>query len=193
MLNISNKKTLKAGFTLIELLVVVAIIGILASIVLASLNTARQRSRDARRVADVKQIQLALELYFDSCGEYPDTYTGTVASPPVCNTLGNGLTPAFLQVAPLDPITQTAYPYDNYQTFSTPLVDCSVSGATGNGVCIFYKIGALLEEAGTGALRSDRDLDGVIGVGPDGLSTNIACAVDAAAVASNDRCYDVTP
>ena len=53
------------GFTLIELLVVIAIIGVLASVVLASLNTARKKSRDARRIADIKQIQLALELYFD--------------------------------------------------------------------------------------------------------------------------------
>src|SRR5262245_50514712 len=60
-----------AGFTLIELLVVIAIIGILASIVLASLNTARQKSRDARRLADIKSIQLALELFFDACGGYP--------------------------------------------------------------------------------------------------------------------------
>ena len=60
------------GFTLIELLVVIAIIGVLASIVLASLNSARRKSRDARRIADVKQIQLALELYFDSNNGYPD-------------------------------------------------------------------------------------------------------------------------
>ena len=54
----------KRGFTLIELLVVIAIIGILASVVLASLNSARKKGRDARRVADIKQVQLALELYF---------------------------------------------------------------------------------------------------------------------------------
>ena len=58
-------KSRRGGFTLIELLVVIAIIGILASIVLASLNSARQKSRDARRIADIKQIQLALELYFE--------------------------------------------------------------------------------------------------------------------------------
>src|SRR3989344_2966865 len=74
-----------AGFTLIELLVVIAIIGLLASIVLASLNTARRKSRDARRLADIKQIQVALELYFDAKGEYPDA-TANLAGANACGT-----------------------------------------------------------------------------------------------------------
>ena len=66
------------GFTLIELLVVIAIIGILASIILASLSTAQAKGRDARRVSDIKQIQLALELYYDANGTYPaNIYSGS--------------------------------------------------------------------------------------------------------------------
>jgi len=53
----------RRGFTLIELLVVIAIIGLLSSIVLASLNTARDRARDARRKSDVNTILTALALY----------------------------------------------------------------------------------------------------------------------------------
>lgn len=65
------KKLTQKGFTLIELLVVIAIIGILSAVVLVSLNSARAKSRDARRVADVRQIMTALELYYNDCGQYP--------------------------------------------------------------------------------------------------------------------------
>lgn len=59
------------GFTLIELLVVIAIIGLLASIVLVSLNSARTKARDARRIADLGQIKNALELYMQDNKVYP--------------------------------------------------------------------------------------------------------------------------
>jgi prepilin-type N-terminal cleavage/methylation domain-containing protein len=60
----------KAGFTLIELLVVIAIIGTLASVVLASLNTARGKARDANRQSSLNQISKALEFYYNDCGSY---------------------------------------------------------------------------------------------------------------------------
>lgn len=68
------KKT--RGFTLIELLVVIAIIGILSSVVLASLNTARVKARDVRRATDLAQIRTALELYFNDHGYYPQSGCG---------------------------------------------------------------------------------------------------------------------
>ena len=67
----------KKGFTLIELLVVIAIIGLLSTLAIVSLNSARQKSRDAKRVADIKQIQTALELYYnDNFGYPPDVTSG---------------------------------------------------------------------------------------------------------------------
>lgn len=58
------------GFTLIELLVVIAVIGILASVVLASLNSARKKGADAKIKSELKQISTALELYYDKYGTY---------------------------------------------------------------------------------------------------------------------------
>lgn len=59
------------GFTLIELLVVIAIIGILASVVLASLNSARDKAKDTATKAEVKQLKIAIESYFLDNGTYP--------------------------------------------------------------------------------------------------------------------------
>lgn len=64
------------GFTLIELLVVVAIIGLLSSVVLASLNGARMKARDTKRMADLSQIRTALEMYFNDYGYYPQSDCG---------------------------------------------------------------------------------------------------------------------
>lgn len=61
----------KKGFTLIELLVVIAIIGLLSTLALVSLNTARQRSRDTKRQADVRTLQSAIELCINEDGNPP--------------------------------------------------------------------------------------------------------------------------
>jgi prepilin-type N-terminal cleavage/methylation domain-containing protein len=66
-----HKKIGSRGFTLIELLVVIAIIGVLSSVVLASLNTARTKGQDAARISDVKSLETAMELYFADNGGYP--------------------------------------------------------------------------------------------------------------------------
>jgi len=78
-----NKFFLKKGFTLIELLVVIAIIGILASIVLVSLNSGRTKARDAQRASDIKTIQGALAYYYSQNGAYPKALTFCGHAPPV--------------------------------------------------------------------------------------------------------------
>lgn len=67
---------MKRGFTLIELLVVIAIIGLLSSVVLASLNTARMKSRDVTRISHLKELRTALELYHLDKGYYPPADCG---------------------------------------------------------------------------------------------------------------------
>lgn len=118
------------GFTLIELLVVIAIIGILSSVVLASLNTARAKSRDARRVADIKQLQTALELYYDAnSSNYPVNLDAL--------TTGN-----FMPAIPKDPTTNAYYAYT----------------ALGSGTtCSTYHLRATLENTTNSALSNDSD------------------------------------
>lgn len=62
----------KKSFTLIELLVVISIIGLLSSIVLVSVSRIRGKARDTRRLSDVEQISLALEMYISDNAGYPE-------------------------------------------------------------------------------------------------------------------------
>ena len=74
-------KTKKSGFTLVELLVVIAIIGLLSTIAVVSLGSARGKARDTKRIADMRQMVTALEQFYNDQNGYPSVTTvGTYPS-----------------------------------------------------------------------------------------------------------------
>ena len=98
------------GFTLIELLVVIAIIGILSSVVLASLSSARYKGNDAKRRSDLHSLQTAIELYYTTNSAYPSTggsWYGVASPASVTTTWVPGVVSGgFISRLPQDP----AYP-----------------------------------------------------------------------------------
>lgn len=78
-------RTPSRGFTLIELLVVIAIIGILSSVVLASLNSARVRARDTAVKAGVRQMATLMQLQYLDAGTYAPLQYGWDYTAADCN------------------------------------------------------------------------------------------------------------
>ncbi len=105
----------RAGFTLIELLVVIAVIGLLSTMTMVSLTSVRGKARDARRMSDISQIRLGLEMYNNENAEYPKEAAAvaigngthaTMTKKSLC--AGSGFTApctgsAFLPMVPRDP------------------------------------------------------------------------------------------
>lgn len=105
-----GRKLFKRGFTLLELLVVIAIIGLLSSIIVISVNSARAKARDAIRLADLRQMQEALEMYFLDNGNYPNIHaftTGTSCGSSWC-ALETALAP-YIKSLPRDPLSSQAF------------------------------------------------------------------------------------
>jgi prepilin-type N-terminal cleavage/methylation domain-containing protein len=71
-----RKKILQIkAFTLVEIMVVIAIIGILSTLIMVSLDNTKMTARNTRRLADIKQLQLALKLYYNDVGSFPVSIT----------------------------------------------------------------------------------------------------------------------
>lgn len=195
MMFTSIKKTQK-GFTLIELLVVIAIIGILSSVVLASLSTAREKSRDAKRISDIGQIQLALELYFDANQSYPSTTPGIASTATIEGAVMALANAGFLPKAPTPP----AGPANNkyfYRGITAAGIECISTTA-----CTTYSLASTLERPDNTVLNSDADSTATAGFGAyantpaSGAAGGILytsypdCTANTAGA---DKCYDLKP
>lgn len=128
----SNQKNFNRGFTILELIVSLAIIGLLLAVAINGLATSKQKSRDAKRVDEIKQIQNALQLYHNDNQSYPATLSGDL------------LVPVYIKVIPKDPGTGNDYLY------AALLLGSS---------CNNYHLGARLEitPVNTGTLETDFD------------------------------------
>ena len=132
----------KKGFTLIELLVVIAIIGLLATLSIVALNTARAKARDSKRVADIKQIQTALELYYSDQSQYPATVTA-----------GGTITAASTSVVYMSQVPTAPLPFDNSTGTACNATNNSYVYAMGTGGTTYtlnYCLGAQTGGLGIG-------------------------------------------
>ena len=105
-------KSSQKGFTLIELLVVIAVIGILAAVILASLNNARAKARDARRIADFNQMKIALNGYYAANGSYPISSSWAIQGNGGWTTLETDLA-TYIPKLPVDPVNTGSGPWIN--------------------------------------------------------------------------------
>jgi len=126
------------GFTLIELLTVIAIIGILASIIMVSLSSAQAKGRDAKRIADIRTIQLALEEYYNDNSSYP-------------TSLSTGLVGTYLSALPTDPGNNST----QYAYYALGAKQGAVAPCNATYPAIAYHLGAGLEISSNSALLQD--------------------------------------
>lgn len=114
----------KKGFTLIELLVVIAIIGLLSTLAVVALGSAREKARDSKRLSDLKQIQTALELHYTDNNAYP-TASGATLGAGSYACLGpdgfstSGCSKAYMGLVPSDPQDSGSYSYTGNTTTYT--------------------------------------------------------------------------
>lgn len=126
----------KKGFTLIELLVVIAIIGLLSTLAVIALGSAREKSRDSKRLSDLKQIQTAFELYYTEQNAYPTAAVAVTlgAGNYVClNSTGfaaTGCANPYMSLIPEDP-GSNSYSYTSADG-TTYQVNATLEGTVNN-------------------------------------------------------------
>lgn len=134
----------RRGFTLIELLVVIGVIGLLSTIVSVAMGNARLKARDARRMADLKQLQTALELYYTDLNSYPTgaaVHLGSDTNAVCLNNNGwqaTGCANPYMAAVPTDPNVGSFYTY-TLSASSTYMVNATLEGIV-NGLTGVIKL-----------------------------------------------------
>ena len=191
----------KQGFTLIELLVVIAIIGILVAIIVPNLSNAKAAARDARRISDIKNIQLSLALYYNDNQHYPCTLgSGSIG------TCVPDFYPTYMATVPTDPSTGNAYIYTS-QSASIPYSSypgSKLSCATTRTVT-YYHLGAIMETSSFVGKDDNKTIAQQTTTGINGVCSQISdpqvifngqapnCVGSDSSTASPDNCFDVVP
>lgn len=110
------------GFTLLELMIVIVILGVLAALISGNFITSLKKGRDARRKADLEQIQKAVEMYYEDNKVYPGitdvSFGGQLCHPDGCATK------IYMQKVPNDPIGGRSYAYVSSTNQSYGLYTC---------------------------------------------------------------------
>ena len=143
----------RKGFTLIEILIVVAIIAILASIVLVGLGPTQALGRDARRAADLHEVQNALELYYNKNGTYVTGMSGKNWSDFTAVLVGAGIA---INALPDDPSSGKHYRYGSDAAGTTYILEANMESDQDSFWSNYQtpnNIGAITDvTAGTGGL-----------------------------------------
>lgn len=147
------------GFTVVELMVTISIIGILSTVTYASFSHAQKKSRIARRVSDLKQVQVALEYYYAVNKSYPNTNwewkspcSGWGSYTP--NNMIPELVPNYIASIPSDP-----------QTNASANTSCYIYAS--NGVDYFFKAWNIAEFTAADYLSRPELIDPAIDGGND--------------------------
>lgn len=164
---------------MLELLVVIGIIGLLASILVINLTSARRRARDTKRIADVRNLQTASEDYYGKKGKYPTLISDLVTDGQIPNW-------------PLDPLAPSGTTCTANSDLCYWYAAYTPSGALGPQS---YHYGASLEDTGSALLNQDRDCNSTSGTGCPYVAAYTAGFNGADATgcggATSRYCYDI--
>ena len=141
-----NIRHTSLGFTLIEMLVVISIIGLLAVLIAANLNSARGRARDAQRKSDLRNMETALRLYYNDKGGYPVATNGylikacgSYTAPSACDWNGSWAVGniSYMTKMPIDPLSPGQnYKYEGVGGDTFTLTACLENASDPNAVTV---------------------------------------------------------